>query len=580
MNKDEQEIIARLQNDHQNAHRYRLNPIRLENIQQHCTEETIKHLENLMNKGLGKRSYEFFKFMMTKVKAPEHIMLWMQIEVYLHSEATDDPSAKIQLDELDAHLKQSKQLRARFDGLGSLSEGPMNRALIKNIYLSNHKKLIDLFSTYVTIPDASLFAGHSLPPFFEKRERDQQVSVRKFEENNLDNFTAAMNAVLKIQRFFRGRRRHREEVMRIRYFHSFGKSNTLISNVEVKDIMSRANTPYRPEKCSNSIADRIVKASKQVELFSTIKHLTSTAFITNIFDTALFGRRTLHENHIEFRPAALTDKDIFHGDLNAICFGPYAIDERCLLPHTTEITLDLRKLIVNNKKNANRSIFFKQNDFGYYLSKRRRVLIGHESLSFSHTEPPTKLSIFHTKNNSDEEEIAYHSNLPHYHFIAYDLEKIHQILALNFFRFIDSLEDSAGNKAPNEINRIYNLINTLDDNELIEFLTVLGTQMTDTCEFNFYGAYRIDFDLILTIKAIGDDISNTDAHYTLNLVDFITELKKGNLKKLAEAKNALPNVFKSTRFIEYLLSKVDHPDSCAHLLQQPDSTLKSVGNAF
>ncbi|MDQ2994020.1 MAG: hypothetical protein M3R00_03610 [Pseudomonadota bacterium] len=142
-----------------------------------------------------------------------------------------------------------------------------------------------------------------------------------------------------------------------------------------------------------------------------------------------------------------------------------------------------------------------------------------------------------------------------------------------FLRFLDTLKDSTNQDAPEEIHRIYNIINSLTEDELTDFLTEHGKNMSDTCEFNFYGAYRIDFDLIHTIKSIGENVNDTNTHYTINFPEFILELQKGNIKKFSEAKQAMPNLFQSSRFIEYLRSKATHPDATAELLESNPLTL-------
>ncbi len=202
------------------------------------------------------------------------------------------------------------------------------------------------------------------------------------------------------------------------------------------------------------------------------------------------------------------------------------------------------------------SAFYKQRDFGFNLLERRHVTIGTLDLIFSHTTR-TNTQLEHTspfslyKNDTDNrvKAVAYvKADL----LIAHDLEKMHEILTLNFFRFVDALYMPWDPDAPC-VNKeeIYSALNALSKEELVATLQAIGKQMTDTMEFNFYGAYQIDFSALLEISA---------NNYTLILPTFIEALNNGQMEQLEEAKERLPEIFESERFVAYLCANINNAE--------------------
>jgi hypothetical protein len=339
--------------------------------------------------------------------------------------------------------------------------------------------------------------------------------------------------------------------------HVGRKPNKDEAHLQAKLYLARANKPYFPQGCDKVLATRIFNAAESIELFSTIKHLTSATALESILNESLMGRKTLEQFYLSYQPAALAACDIRDGDHNVICFGPNQIDPKSIQDDSIEITLDLKKIEKNNA-----CIFYKQKDFGFQPTGWRVVALGeNDSLTFDHASP---LYMPNNRGNASfqladtrKRAIAY-STLPKFEFIAYDFTKMHQILILNFFKFLDELRDISDvkdrsnppKKTPSHLKDvIYAKIAKLSDQELVSFLLDLGKNMTDTAEFNFYGAHRIDFSSILTIKS---------GTYTLNLSEFIGALQEGNLPALQEAKEHLPQLWKSYRFVDYLLSAVNN----------------------
>ncbi len=315
-----------------------------------------------------------------------------------------------------------------------------------------------------------------------------------------------------------------------------------------------ANTPYRPVMCSSDLASKILKAAKQVKLFSTVKHLAAANNLSSILDTCLYGRKNLIDMYLDFRPAALGSADIADGDFNAICFGPNLIDPACLKARTVGLVLDLDLLL----DNRNPAIFFKQRDFGYYPELRQSVRLGNSKLLFCHTRPSENA---HTTFHSLEIQFEIYefgiplfiSNLPKYSFMSNNLPLMQQILTLNFFRFIDSLKKNRkdGRLAIKKIDEIYNEISKLTDLELINFLTEIGKKMTCTTEFNFSGAYKIDLNALKEIEIYQEE----KKQFSVNLKTLIEQSNCESNEITNKLAELAPELFKSKRFTQYLSSQ-------------------------
>lgn len=90
----------------------------------------------------------------------------------------------------------------------------------------------------------------------------------------------------------------------------------------------------------------------------------------------------------------------------------------------------------------------------------------------------------------------------------------------------------------------------------MEFLQALGCTMSDTAEFNIYGAYKLDFTAIKSINIY--KYKDSRITYTLELKQFVEQLQAGNIAALEKAIKNIPSLFTSYRFIDYLLIKNVH----------------------
>ena len=279
--------------------------------------------------------------------------------------------------------------------------------------------------------------------------------------------------------------------------------------------------------------------------------MTSAQHLETIFNDALYGRRALLASYLPFRPASLFQCDIADGDGNVICFGPSEIDPFAMKANTVELLFDLDKIAVNNP-----SIFFKQCDLGFALNKKRSVSINKsnpEPLFFSHTnsvrlsrEGFANLSVY----NGQFGRLEGVSTLPNYALISYNVKNIHQILTLNFFRFLDA-EIHEGFTPIRD--QIYADLAELSDEELLQCLHTIGQQLSDTSEFNFYAAHRINFSTVIALSSYQD---GRQSSYTLNLQALMMALEQNDITMLNEAQAHFPGAFNSYRFLDYLLSNI------------------------
>lgn len=486
----------------------------------------------------------------------KNFRLWMLVEHY-NLEKSSVKKANY-LKRIKIHLQEIRKEIYKPSGQGLFTQ--VNQALIKNIYLSGDPNLIKLFmnnpTTKLPIPGIELFEGGPIPAVIQKRHDEAQSATAAFKKRLPYGEAWAIH----LQREARGRQRQRKEKSRLAKLPLYrqieeGETSRRRTETEIQEEVHKAlvdsNTPYIPKRCSREFAKTLVEAANKVQLFDTIRHETSESYLNLILDEGLKGKKTLLEHGRPFKKGALKPSDLeAGGDANVICFGVQEI-----VPEATyggiQITLDV------NKIKPNPCMFYKQRDFGYPTkttyesSLAGAAYFTHgDSLRNSSGAGFTNLQI---KNSSGGME-AY-SELPAHFFMAYDVSKMHQILTLNFFRFIDTLCTSDGYPDESRITDIYASLEKIfkegGESALIKELEHIGKGMTRTAEVDFYSTYLIDLSAVQSIK------SRT---FTLELPSFISELQKGNMAQLMAAQKTedpkgIPNLFKSYRFLDYLLSK-------------------------
>ena len=465
----------------------------------------------------------------------------LALEDYLSSN-----KSKTKLEEVEKAilLYFSSEYPPNADGLQNKAAGtyicPIKDELICQIWLTEDTNLINLCQKHFGIsPTPQLFTklGFAVPHNIKANELAGVEALAKIKSEDFPVFERDIST---LQGLLREKQRFDEENVRIasryaRYLKDHKKS--------AHELIEDANTPYTPIKCSPELAQRIVQAASKVSAFSTVKHITHATSLLSILDDALYGRRTLKDRCIPFNPAALHGCDVLNGDADVVCLGPQDIDPQAA--GDIIIEFDLAKI-----QQSRSVVFYKQLDLEYLTKEKiRTVKLGKLQLHFDHTglvrnpDPLfSELQIF-----SDRHTLLGGACLPKSSLISYNLPKMHQILALNFFKFIDQLDN------PRYIEDFYNEIARLNEHELVQFLTDLEKNMTDTAEFNFYGAHQIDFSTILKISKRKESLFKMKIKYTLDLPEFINSLQENNINALRDARKNLPELFKSYRFLDFLL---------------------------
>lgn len=449
-----------------------------------------------------------------------YFKLWQAIELYLKN--------VVPIQDLEKQLNQVLSLN-NFDvythGTAKMLPGKLSdRSFIRRLYDTKDRPLIDLFLKYIPKPHAHVFQNDSIPTEVKAEEEAAVHTVTQI------NTLSAEPHILRMQRNFRAAARDKKNL-------TLWSGHYELTEEETQSIFTEANTPYRPQ-CDQALSTRIMKATEHIVLFDTVKHLTAPTAVKSIFNDALYGRETLVSFFMPFKNASLSLADIQNGDANVICMGAHHIDPRS--KHGITLTFDVNGLMKNNP-----TLFYKQRDLAYDVQEMRHLEIADLNLDFCHT---TRTQ-FNKGTDSDfkyypdpkKPYSSFTASIKNALLIASNKKEMHQILILNFFRFFDKL----GGWIQKDI---YTAMNQLDDSALKDTLTTIGQLMTDTMEFNFYGAHQIDFDTLLII-------SSDSPPYQLVIKDFIRDLNHGNIDKLNEAIKNLPDAFSSYRFVNYLISK-------------------------
>ncbi|MBA3239448.1 MAG: hypothetical protein H0T62_14050 [Parachlamydiaceae bacterium] len=321
--------------------------------------------------------------------------------------------------------------------------------------------------------------------------------------------------------------------------------------------MKNADIPYRPEKCSHELSNRIMRAAVDVRIYATVTHLLALKNLAPILDGVLYGRGNLINSYTDFRPASLGLCDIVDGDFNAICCGMDKIDLRCFVGGSVGLEFKLDALTDVSQYNKNPAIFFKQRDFGYHFDDIQQIKLKKKSLFFSITRRPennkshcVSLRIFNSDSKKHSYPI-YSSSVPKYSFISNNVHSMDSILKLNFFRFLDTLKDTQDRDVNEEIRNIYEEIESLDDQELIAFLTDVGKKMSCSSKFNFSGAYKIDLNAIKSIRLYNEQ----NMKYMVEMDSLYEELSQKKVVILKQLIKHIPELFKSDRFRDHLSSK-------------------------
>ena len=423
------------------------------------------------------------------------------------------------------------------------------------------------------MPKEESFSEGAAPPIV-KKETDSIIEIlRKFVRPNV-SFETLDNAAVVIQRGFRSSVRNQTYTALLAQLAASNK----IDKEPVSDPLR-----WKPRCNDPKLAATIFRLYKGVQLFETVRHLTNQKALTSIFNNGLFGQKNLIDNLMAFKPAALVHDDIARGDCNVICMGPNAIHSLWIDDNTVEIVFNSDKLL-----RGGAPIFMKQRDFGFNTEYQRDKFpyeplfpgsddIDFKDISFTCSEG-SHGNIFTIQFQvfNQNTPIA-HATLPFNEFLFNNQRKrnLHEILARSFFKFVDSLECMPEHEKSGGIQIIrgwvdgfYSKLSALNNEELKSFIERVGKALLKTAEFNIYGAYRIDdFAMIESITSgykwtLESQLSALEPQgpqYTLCLKDFLSQLNEGDAHVLATARQNIPELFQSYRFLDYLISKITEP---------------------
>lgn len=453
------------------------------------------------------------------------LQLRIQCEQFL-GEASEEEKGAI-LKEIESTLAKVKKIA--FPATGTYMPPTLLLKLVQGVSISENPVLIDVFAKYLSVRQA------------KGREQAAHKAITHFlHRNQPKNFSSIEKNVKTVQRLYRAKKRQKEEQHRIPEVYA--------DLVDEQRPVDNFGSPYVPQQCSSALSKRIQQAASKIKFFTSIRHETKKSALTSIFDNSLFGRQTLHMFLLSYSPAALGECDILDGDANVICFGAGYGEIDPKSKGDVEITLDFNAL-VSGTHNA----FFKQQDLGFGLDKMREVALNAEKkLSFSHTltkarrEDPAMKYMKLEYYDSQGKRSAGSAEVPKFELLSYDLKHIESVLILNFFRYLDALDD------PAVVSKIYQDIEDMSDGELSAFLHTLGRNASDTMEFNFFGAHQIDFDAVISIKS-------KQSNDRLEMSSLVHDLAAGKVEPLFEAQSCFPSLFKSYRFVDYLSTKTDDP---------------------
>ncbi len=545
-------------------------PIEEHEIYEQKQEEEEKVWKDILTENLTSFSLEFIKnidkFIIEKnlIEAPysleDHIVLWKDLTLYF----CDIEGKKSNLKNVTKDfIKYSGKKENPNKIIGGFIKDPTgihllpyvisDKILPKKIYESGDSLLIETYEKFLPRLKSYDFSENSVPEHIKSYEKAAAEYLNErigFDSKKLEK---TEGSIVKIQRIFRGEQRKKEEKKLIE--NKLHKQ--LHKKLSVKEIIDSKNNIYLPncEQFFPGLAHKLIEAAKQIKPFSnSLKHLTATSTIDKILDEGLKGRQTLLAEGKVFREAALESVDMKNGDSNVACLSLGKIDPNCNQHFTTELVLDFQKFMLDNEGNP--CLFFKQKDLGYGFQEKRKLTVGDTNLHFDHTKPLRKSKFMNTGiefYDPNSYKILADSFIFNFLLISSNMKEIYPILAMNFFRYLDSIYNC---KEPEEFRKkIYEAFSKLNKEQLISTLKDLTEKAADTMEFNIYGCTGVDMKYIKEINVCYGTISY--GKYSLNMENFIDALKTGNQAKLNEVLEKIPELFKSYKFIDHLLKNIE-----------------------
>jgi|GEM_PF-1882783 len=517
-------------------------------------EEVSKKLFDTIRLPFTTCSREFYDFLKENNKIISETLLGVDLELFVLIESYLRDKNPDSLEEMESYLKSVRENDFDACGINLLRSLLADGAIIRNAYRSGDQDIIQLFKKYLPRPSVDLFERDGgLTPDCIIEEAHQAATTIKTLTQAQGRETLERSTIA-IQRRVRGSQRSKKELRRVMKIEQCDEN-------EAKLRIRSGNRPYIPRYKDRNLALRIFNAAFLVPNHPTMSHVTAASSLPKILDDCLYGRKTILARYLAFRPAQLFASDQNNGDTDAICFAPQEIDESAWRANSVEIILDMEKFRAKPMEKRNPCLFFKQQDLGYRPDKIRKVWISQKaSIEFNHTThlrcQPSRHSGF-LLNPYD----SGYALLPFQKLISSNFESMTAIQTLNFFKYLDALTASDRRTKVDAIDRIYDQIAQLDDKELVEFLTQLHNKSTDTAEFNFYGAYKIDLELIQTIHYFPYAGRYPINQTSVNLPELIDRLNEGDFTLYHELQQKMPFLFESSRFVNFLHSKIKNKEA-------------------
>lgn len=445
--------------------------------------------------------------------------------------------------------------------------------LIKMIYESNDKDLINIFedeSNNLPRPRAVLWGNENVPQIVQEREIEaSKYLVQCFRQSELTPVKFEEKA-MKIQRRWRGRYRKAlnktlwANVQRsIKFnFNCLPFSKNVIEQAQDNGSIGQVYSSYEPN-CNDELKSRLLKLADQVRPFNEIIHVMPSKNIPSIFDDGLYAEKSLRQQ-LKYSGKIsgeidIDDKMRWRGDYNTIFFDVFdSVRNRY---DSVELVLDFDKL------GDNAGIFIKQDFSTLSERKNREISIGELKFNFDHTYATrhgyflfkSDFHIFFANGNlpRDDDHIpVFKSSVLINFLISTDFKNMYKFLVMNFFRFIDNLQQTKYAKkwylSPVRFkSRLYRELGKLNDKELMTVLQDIANKISDSVHVNFQTAYLIEQSAIKEIR-----YEYEGRKHVLDMSSFIDKLKTDDSFELVTVYRKIPGLFKSYRFIDHLLGQI------------------------
>lgn len=470
-----------------------------------------------------------------------HLLTYRRL-IHAYLASTDASSRQQRLKHIEVALKND--IDKAHCTMPYLSEN--NRLLIRNVYLTGDNTLIHLFNQFFAIPKQAVFTDVTPPASVLAAEEKSIETLKKITAT-----TPMERITLRLQRQFR-QKKWQQKITEL--------FNTHWPDQTTAQLLAKADLPYRPQQCSAKLANRIMKAASNVQLFDTVRHYTDTAALTSLFDDGIYARQLvrqhyLPESRIRRSPLNPENTAVIRFPIHPIQFQ----DQKN--PDDIELIFNSESLLKNNP-----SLVYEHHDLSRY-HQHINLSFGRQHMGFlwgearpsepsfglaltAFTQPKIKTEPSNGKKSNVRRHPATAAHIPRYLFMPQKLDNLHQILALNFFRYIDIIHQNPDNKG--RFKFIYRELETLSDEDLERFIKDIGGVLTETAAFHVNGGHQIDFHILKAIKRLD---------YTLDLPLFIQKLNTGEKDPLLDAIKHLPKAFHSRRFLDYLLKVVHHKEN-------------------